>query len=133
MYRNYAIPNKSSKVELLPGLDTTTTSDATQAAKLKTAIDMATSQPNETNYINLGLLYFNQAKYKECIDATKKALDYNPQSYLAYNNLCSAYYNLGMWDEAIAAGEKALEIKPGDQLATNNLKISRDGKQKEGK
>ncbi len=131
--RNNTVPNKGPKIELIAGVDTVTTSIANQEAELQTAIDLATSQPNETNYINLGLLYYNRVEYNKCIEATKKALEYNPQSYLAYNNLCSAYNQLRLWDDAIAAGEKALEIKPGDQLAANNLKVSKEGKQKEEK
>jgi len=101
--------------------------------KLQTAIDLAKTAPNETNYINLSLEYYNNAKYNECVDASKKALDFNPRSYAAYNNLCSAYNQLGKWEEAIKAGEKALEIVPGDQLATNNLNVSIGGKTKQDK
>jgi tetratricopeptide (TPR) repeat protein len=133
LIRNAFIPDKSNKIELLAGIDTITTGPIVQQVTLQDAINLAATQPNENNYINLGLQYYNQAMYKECIDATKKALDCNAQSYLAYNNLCSAYNQLGMWDEAIAAGEKALKIKPGDQLAGNNLKVSQDGKMRQKK
>jgi len=100
-------------------------------AKIQTAIDLANATPNETNYINLSLLYYQCGKYKECIDAAKKAIVYNAESYLAYNNICSASNQLGLWNEAIAAGKKALELKPGNQLATNNLKCATDGKAKQ--
>jgi len=101
--------------------------------KLQAAIDLAKSFPNETNYINLSLEYYNNGKHQECVEASKKALEYNANSYPAYNNLCSAYNQLGLWDDAITAGEKALEVKPGDQLAQNNLQASRDGKVKQDK
>jgi protein O-mannosyl-transferase len=132
MIRNYTVPNKGPKVELIAGVDTVTTSIANQATELQAAIDLAASQPNENNYINLGLMYYNRVDYNKCIEVTKKALEYNPKSSLAYNNLCSAYNQLRMWDEAIAAGKKALEIKPDDQLAANNLKVAEDGKSKQG-
>jgi len=101
--------------------------------KLQAAIDLAKASPNETNYINLSRDYFYNGNYKECLDASKKALDYNANSYLAYNNMCCSYNQLGRWDEAIVAGKKAIELKPGDQLATNNLKVSTDGKDKQDK
>ena len=101
------------------------------AIKLQAATDLARTSPNENNYINLSLEYYHNNKYKECVDATKKALEFNPKSYVAYNNMCSAYNMLGYWDDAIDAGNKALAIAPGDQLAINNLKVSKDGKAKQ--
>ncbi|MGD0710403.1 MAG: hypothetical protein ABR968_04420 [Bacteroidales bacterium] len=101
--------------------------------KLQAAIDLVTVSPNESNYINLSREYYYNGKFRECLDASKKSLFFNTNSYPAYNNMCCAYNQLGMWDEAIAAGKKAIEIKPGDQLATNNLKVSTDGKDKQDK
>ncbi len=103
------------------------------AVKLKSAIDLAKSNPDEANYINLSLEYYHNGKYKECVVATKKAIQINPQSYTAYNNMCSAYNMLGYWDEAIDAGNKAIAIAPGNQLAINNLKASKDGKSRQDK
>lgn len=113
--------------------DTLSNSVDSNAIKLQAAIDLAKSNPNGTNYINLSLEYYNNRKYKECVDATKKALEFDSQSYIAYNNMCTAYNQLGLWDEAIVAGNKALEIAPGNQLATNNLKVSTDGKASQDK
>jgi len=101
--------------------------------KLQAAFDIAKASPNEANFITLSLQYYNNAMYKECIAAAKKAIEYNPNSYPAYNNMCCSYNRLGMWDEAIVAGKKALEIAPGDQLATNNLYVSLDGMKKQYK
>ncbi|MFH0867427.1 MAG: tetratricopeptide repeat protein [Bacteroidota bacterium] len=98
--------------------------------KLQSAIDLATANPDETNYINLSLEYFQNTMYNECVWAAQKALEYNVNSYIAYNNMCSAYNQLGMWDEAIAAGKNAIAVIPGAQLASNNLQLSFDGKAK---
>jgi len=97
-------------------------------SKLGLAIALAKSTPNETNFISLSLDYYLSGKYTECVEAARKALEYNPKSYAAYNNICSAYNQLGSWDKAIVAGKMALEIVPGDERATNNLKIATDGK-----
>jgi tetratricopeptide (TPR) repeat protein len=96
--------------------------------KLQAAIDLAKANPDEANYLNLSLLYFQNAMYNECIWATQNALKYNPSSYIAYNNMCSAYNALGKWDEAIVAGQNAITVIPGAQLVTNNLQISINGK-----
>lgn len=130
VFRNSTMLNTGGKVELVAGVDTNTTGASEQGVKLQNAISLASSQPNETNYINLSLEYYNNARYLDCASAAQNALQYNPNSYVAYNNLCSAYNQLGQWDDAIAAGKKALEIKPGDQLATNNLNVALAGKEK---
>lgn len=95
---------------------------------LQSAIDLAKANPDEANYLNLSLLYFQNAMYNECIWAAQNALKYNATSYIAYNNICSAYNALGKWDEAIAAGQNAIAVIPGAQLVTNNLQIAIDGK-----
>lgn len=107
---------------------TSTVSADSIQVKLQQAIQRASTNPNEANYIDLSLQYYLNAKYKECIDASQKALNYNAQSYAAYNNMCSAFNQLGYWDDGIAAGKMALQIKPGDQLAANNLQASERGK-----
>jgi len=98
--------------------------------KLQSAIDLAKANPNEDNYINLSLVYFQNAMYNECIWAAQNALKYNANSYLAYNNMCCAYNQLGLWDEAIASGQYAISVIPGAQLVLNNLQSSIDGKTK---
>ena len=109
----------------------TAKSSPEDTSKLQLAVAAAKSTPSETNYISLSLEYYLAGKYTECVEAAKKALEYNPKSYAAYNNICSAYNQLGTWDKAIVAGKMALELLPGDERATNNLKISLDGKAKQ--
>ena len=96
--------------------------------KLQAAIKLCKSSPNENNYLSLGLQYYNNSRFTECVEATKKAIEYNPESFLGYNNLCSAYNQLELWDLAIATGRKAHLLKPGNELAKNNLEISLKGK-----
>ncbi len=115
------------KVNAAKKADTADMIAPADTSKLQQAITLAMSTPNETNYVNLSLQYFYVHNYVQCVEASKKALEYNPKSFVAYNNICSAYNNLGMWDKAIIAGKMALEIKPGNELATANLKVSTDG------
>jgi tetratricopeptide (TPR) repeat protein len=130
-YVNIEKANASNKLTTKTALASTPPDSA--LIRLQAAIDLAKVTPNETNYIDLSLKYFINGKYKECIDASNKALTFNANCYFAYNNMCCAYNKLGWWDEAIAAGKKAIAIRPGDQLATNNLKVSTDGKAEQDK
>ncbi len=88
---------------------------------LENAQKLSTGQPSAENYLSLSLVYFNQKKYKECIEACKKALALKPDYDLAYNNLCAAYNQLEDWDNAIIAGEKGLKINPNNTLLKGNL------------
>ena len=47
--------------------------------------------PNYAAYGNLGFLYSKQHRFRESIDATTKALEFNDQSYDLWTNLTSAY------------------------------------------
>ncbi|MBA4853027.1 tetratricopeptide repeat protein [Emticicia sp. BO119] len=88
-----------------------TSSTAQQVAK----------QPSAENFLTLSLMYFNQKKYKECIEACRKSLALKPDYDLAYNNICAAYNQLGDWENAIIAGEKGLKINPANELLKGNL------------
>ena len=72
----------------------------------KTIEQTATSD----DYINLGLVYYNDKKYKQSIKCFEKAIEIEPKNAIAYNNICSAYNGLQKWDEAIKACEKAISL-----------------------
>lgn len=97
-------------------LSQTVETDALQRAK-----NNALLNPSHDTFLELGLQYYNHKQFQECILATEKAIEYNPNSHLAYNNLCAAYNSLGLWDKGIEACQKALLISPDFQLAKNNL------------
>lgn len=86
--------------------------------------------PTYGKYINLSLYYYQAHLYDESIKMSKKALELNPKSAVAYNNLCSAYNDLQDWDKAIEAGKKALELDPNFQLAKANLEWAESQKGK---
>ncbi len=88
---------------------------------IATAKTTAETTPNEANYLNLSLTYYNVGRYQDCIDAAYKALEFKPDFPEAYNNICSAHNELKQWDLAIAACSKALQLAPNYQLAKNNL------------
>ncbi|MFL5765328.1 MAG: tetratricopeptide repeat protein [Bacteroidia bacterium] len=94
-------------------------------AKVDEILALIKKQPNEANYINLSLVYYNLGSYLKCAEAAEQALKVNPNSSAAYNNICSAYNMTGDWDKAIAAGEAGLKIDPDNQLLKNNLEVSK--------
>jgi len=81
----------------------------------------ALDNPSFHTYLELGLRYYEEKQFEESVMATQKALEYNPESHLAYNNLCAAYNELKLWDRAIECCNKALKLSPEFQLAKNNL------------
>ncbi|MBX2908643.1 MAG: tetratricopeptide repeat protein [Chitinophagales bacterium] len=100
---------------------------------IESALKATELNPNYETYFNLGLVYYNAANYLESVSAWKKALEYNPQSAVAYNNIAAAYGALEMWNEEIAACEKALAIDPNMTLAKNNLDWAKKMKAESGK
>src|SRR6201999_3732159 len=61
----------------------------TRKAKADSLIAIVKANPNAANYINLSLLYYNQACYMKCVEAATEALKYDSNSAGAYNNICS--------------------------------------------
>lgn len=88
------------------------------------------SAPSVDGLINLSLLYYQDAKYPECIRAAQRALQLNPASAEAYNNIAAAYNSMAMWDDGIQAAKEATRLKPDFQLARNNLEYAIERKQR---
>lgn len=97
---------------------------------LANAQKLVNEHPSAENYLSLSLVYFNQKKYKECIEASRKALTFKPDYDLAYNNICAAYNQLGDWQNAIVEGEKGLKLNPNNVLLKGNLAEAYRGKNK---
>ncbi len=121
VYWNSFVRNKELTAPVSDSASVVANTAISPAEKLQSAIELATAQPSENNYINLSMEYYNNNMFEECIQASQKALGLNPQNAIAYNNICSAYNSLKIYDKGAEACEKALEIDPGFQLAKNNL------------
>jgi protein O-mannosyl-transferase len=91
---------------------------ATRASTNNSPID--TTQSSDY-WLNVSLSQYQSNNYQGSIDAAHRALQFNPNSVLAYNNLGAAYASLGQWDLAIQNDRQALSLKPDFQLAKNNL------------
>ncbi|EZH72943.1 hypothetical protein ATO12_18150 [Aquimarina atlantica] len=81
---------------------------------------LISEEPNETNYLNLSLQYFNYGLFENCIKTSKEGIIKHPTSDKLYNNLCAAYNSLKKWSKAVEVGKKGLEINPNNQLLRNN-------------
>ncbi|HSY77723.1 MAG TPA: tetratricopeptide repeat protein, partial [Bacteroidia bacterium] len=92
--------------------------------RMKIALDSVKVHPTATNYITLSLIYYGQKDYKQCIEASEKAISLDVNNYTAYNNMGSAYNMLGDWKNAADALDKALKLKPDFELAKNNYVLS---------
>jgi tetratricopeptide (TPR) repeat protein len=97
---------------------------------IETALKRVAGKPDFDAYINLGLAYYNAAKYDDAIKAWAQATGLNPKSALAYNDIAAAYGAIGNWEEEIKACEKALNIDPNMALAKNNLNWATSQKNK---
>jgi|GEM_PF-6024565 tetratricopeptide (TPR) repeat protein len=102
---------------------------------IQMAIDAATSatekSPSYLTFLNLGLVYYQAGEYQKSVEATQKAIDFDPNQAVAYNNIAAAYGAMGKWDIEIAACEKALQLDPDFQLAKNNLAWAKSQLEKE--
>lgn len=79
----------------------------------------ATQTPE--SYLNLSLQLYQQNRFAESIEASRKALALRPGYAEAWNNIGASCNKLGHYDQAAAACERALSFKPDFDLAKNNL------------
>ncbi len=104
-----------------PGAQRYLALSATVRDPLSAAEVLAATQPTPANYLNLSLLYHQDKRYQDSINAAHKAIQLKPDYPEAYNNIAADYEDLHQWDAAIAAARQALKFRPDFQLAKNNL------------
>ncbi|MCC6691563.1 MAG: tetratricopeptide repeat protein [Bacteroidia bacterium] len=84
--------------------------------------DKVQSAKTPQAYIDLSLAYFNEGKYKECIEACNEVLKLDSTNADAYNNISCCYNQLGEWDLSVVYGEKAIKFRPNFEVAIRNVK-----------
>jgi Flp pilus assembly protein TadD len=82
------------------------------------------ANPTAGGYYSLGLIYYQNGRYIESIEANRKAIAIKPDYAEAYNNIAAAYGAMFMWQEEIDASNQALKINPDFGLARNNLNLA---------
>lgn len=85
---------------------------------------MASNPTELKKWVEQGNSYYKQEKYKEAIDAYKKAITSDYESADVYFNLGNAYYKLRDIAPAVYNYEKALLISPNDSEIKTNLKYA---------
>jgi tetratricopeptide (TPR) repeat protein len=66
---------------------------------------------------------FQKGAYQESIDAYKRAIEYHPVFFDAYNNLGLVYASIDKPDEAISILKKAIELNGKEASVFNNLGV----------
>ena len=97
---------------------------ASGKSNIEIAEDLVWKLPTGENFLYLSIVYYNEGRYENCIEACEKALELQPDYAAAYNNICAAYNELEEWDKAFQACNLALTIDPEFQLAENNRQRS---------
>jgi len=72
-------------------------------------------------YNNIGMCYFDRAKYEEASENFKLAISSNPKFSTGYNNLGTCYEKLGDFQKAKENYLKAIEADSSNQNAKSNL------------
>ncbi len=62
--------------------------------------------------VERGNVFYNQENYKEAVMAYNKAIELNPNDYIAYNNKGNALDRMEEYEEAIVAYNKSIELNP---------------------
>jgi tetratricopeptide (TPR) repeat protein len=77
--------------------------------------------PNRAEgYNGLGIVYFQQGKWADCIPAFQKAVAIEPTAETA-SNLGTAYFYLLRYQDAISAYQQAAKLNPHSQTIAGNL------------
>ena len=71
-------------------------------------------------WVDYALLLYQAGKFRECIEASRKALQLKPDYAAAWNNIAAAHNSLQEWDAGIRAADEALRLRPDFELARNN-------------
>ncbi|HPS72367.1 MAG TPA: FISUMP domain-containing protein [Bacteroidales bacterium] len=92
--------------------------------QIENAKKMALKNPTETNYINLGDLYFNNKQYKKAIDAYFEAgIDIRSNNTIVCNKIGLAHYNLEDYNSGLGWVCHALSIDPTFDKAKASLEL----------
>ena len=75
---------------------------------------------NSFGYLNVGVVYFQQGKYEECLPYFQKSLQIQPDD-TTYRDLGTAYFYLKRYNDSVPMFEKAVKMNPNVERLTGNL------------
>jgi Flp pilus assembly protein TadD len=70
-------------------------------------------------HMNLGLLFYNTARYAEAASAWEEVSKLTPDNIVVLSNLAAVYQQMDRNDDAASALQRALEIKPDADTYSN--------------
>ncbi len=85
-------------------------------------LNSCASTPKDIVLVNIASKAFDSGAYDKCIDDCTRAIEFNRNSYFAYNLRGNCEQIKGLYDQAIADFRKALEIYPGWSVPQSNIK-----------
>jgi len=68
--------------------------------------------PSNNYFVNLAAIYRESGHYEKVIEASKKALQFEPNTQMAYITLAISYIRLGRDEEARGAAAEICRINP---------------------
>ena len=80
-----------------------------------------TGQDMPSIYSYMGVCLNEMGKYREAIEALKKALKYDPERTDVYNSMGFSHFKLKEHDEAISCFNKVLELDPSSAIDYANI------------
>ena len=90
-------------------------------ASLKSAL--ASNPADKNTLVQLGNIYYDNARFKEAVDYYSRVLDLDPRNPDVRTDRGTSYWNLGQADAAIAEFQKALEADPAHAQTLYNLGV----------
>ena len=73
-------------------------------------------------YTAMGLSYFIWGKFDEAAESGRKAIELDPDDFIAYWTLARIHYSTGKLDDALELFRRVIDIQPSFYVAYNDLK-----------
>jgi tetratricopeptide (TPR) repeat protein len=91
--------------------------------KLEQAEKNVKGSKNVDDFLALSVLYYNNRRYQDCINAAAEAVKIRPELAEGYANMATAYHAMGKDDEAILNLRQVIHLRPDMKFAQVDLDI----------
>jgi len=82
------------------------------------------NKDNPEILLRMGLILYQQGKFREAVPCFHEAISFNPFYVPAYVELGKVYNQLEYYEEAIYVLEEALSLEPNNESAWRNLRVA---------